>query len=267
MADFQAVLWYAEKRLYETAKENPNELAADEDVDGYADSEAPDYANAAAAVARANGVTDRRINNALKGAENERSRGARSEAVEGDEGGQTAGAGQRKNSGGFTRQEKRRFIGERAVLRLRSDRAGDAQSPGSYERTSARDGGGVRVLKALGVSYAARWKISRKAGNVFRANELAAPDFLELAPSEENAKKFRDAISANKAALRHGAAVYVYDAADYRGMRLLLSEDGKSGVAIKPDGDIVSVFSTRGAGRAEMELAVAAGEGHPGVGA
>jgi hypothetical protein len=43
MADLQAVLWYAEKRLYESAKEDPN----DDDVEGYSDDEAPDYANAA----------------------------------------------------------------------------------------------------------------------------------------------------------------------------------------------------------------------------
>ena len=42
-------------------------------------------------------------------------------------------------------------------------------------------------------------------------------------------------------------------------MRLFLAEDGKSGVAVKPDGDIVSVFSTGRAGRAAMDLAVAVG--------
>ena len=54
-ADLQAVLCYAEKRLYETAKED---VAAGDDVSGYEDDEAPDYANAAAGVARANGVPE-----------------------------------------------------------------------------------------------------------------------------------------------------------------------------------------------------------------
>lgn len=259
MADLQAVLWYAEKRLYETAKENPEELAADEDVEGYADDEAPDYANAAADVARKNGVTDRRINATLKRVENERSGAARPADAEGDAQGQGAGAGQPAAPGGFTRQQKRKFIGERAVLRIRANREGNAQQPGAYARDSGEDSGRVRLLKALGVKYTEIWKIESKAGNVFRANAVEAPVFLELERSEQSAARFKQAISQNKAALKFGAAVYVYPAEDYRGMRLFLSRDGKSGVAIKPDGDIVSVFSAGGAGRAVMELAVSAG--------
>lgn len=50
MSDLQALLWYPERRLYDTAK------AADEVDQGYSDDEAPDYANAAMALALANGV-------------------------------------------------------------------------------------------------------------------------------------------------------------------------------------------------------------------
>jgi hypothetical protein len=88
---------------------------------------------------------------------------------------------------------------------------------------------------------------------------MVLPTFVELAPTLENAKQFEKAIADNKAELKFGAAVYVYPAEDYRGMKLFLADDGQSGVAVKPDGDIVSVFSTGGAGRAVMELAVAAG--------
>jgi hypothetical protein len=88
---------------------------------------------------------------------------------------------------------------------------------------------------------------------------MPAPEFLELAATAENAERFTASISENKAAHPFGAAVYVYPAEEYQGMRLFLTKDGKSGVAIKPDGDIVSVFSTGGAGRSVMELAVAAG--------
>jgi hypothetical protein len=41
MSDLQALLWYPEKRLYDTAKQNDGESR------GYEDDEAPDYANAA----------------------------------------------------------------------------------------------------------------------------------------------------------------------------------------------------------------------------
>jgi hypothetical protein len=255
MADLQAVLWYAEKRLYETAKDDPNQLAADEGVEGYDDESAPDYANAAARIARQKGVTDRRINATLKRIEDERSTAARSE----DDVSQDTGAGQPAAVREFTRQEKRKFLGERAILRVRSNRAGDAQPSGSYAPKSEPDGGRVRVLKSLGVSYTQEWKVTRDAATAFRANKMPAPEFLELAATAENAERFTASISENKAAHPFGAAVYVYPAEEYQGMRLFLTKDGKSGVAIKPDGDIVSVFSTGGAGRSVMELAVAAG--------
>jgi hypothetical protein len=60
MADFQALMWYPEKTLYETAG------AKDDATDGYDDEEAPDYANAAAALAKQQGVTDEQINAAIE---------------------------------------------------------------------------------------------------------------------------------------------------------------------------------------------------------
>jgi hypothetical protein len=59
MSDFQALLWYPEKRLYDAAK------TADESSEAYEDDEAPDYANAAAKLARAQGVSDSDITAAL----------------------------------------------------------------------------------------------------------------------------------------------------------------------------------------------------------
>jgi hypothetical protein len=61
MADLQALLWYPEKRLYDAAK------TKDEDADsGYEDDAAPDYANAAASLARSKGVSDEAINRTTK---------------------------------------------------------------------------------------------------------------------------------------------------------------------------------------------------------
>ena len=257
MADLQAVLWYAEKRLYETAKEDPN---ADEDIEGYSDDDAPDYANAAADVARQKGVSDARIKSALKKEErNERPTGTRPATASGIEVPPAVAAGKPPAAGGFAGREKRQFIGERAVLRARADRAGDGQQSAAFAGDGGTDGRRVRVLKNLGVSYTQKWKASREMGTVFRANDMVLPTFVELAPTLENAQQFEKAIADNKAKLKFGAAVYVYPAEDYQGMKLFMAEDGKSGVAVKPDGDIVSVFSTGGAGRAVMELAVAAG--------
>lgn len=257
MADLQAVLWYAEKRLYETAKEDPN---ADEDIEGYSDDDAPDYANAAADVARQKGVSDARIKAVLKKEErNERPTGTRPATASGIEVPPAVAAGQPPAAGGFAGREKRQFIGERAVLRARANRTGDGQQSPAFAGDGGADGGRVRVLKNLGVSYTQKWKASRETATVFRANDMVLPTFVELAPTLENAKQFEKAIADNKAELKFGAAVYVYPAEDYQGMKLFMAEDGKSGVAVKPDGDIVSVFSTGGAGRAVMELAVAGG--------
>lgn len=256
MADLQAVLWYAEKRLYESAKQD---LADDDTIEGYSDDEAPDYANAAAEVARKAGVSDRRITLALN---KEATRGRPTDARPGDgaEGSQAV-TGQQEPAAGFTRQDKKFFIGARAVLRVRSNRDGAGQSSGAYTRAGDGGRGKARVLKALGVSYVEEWKLSRSAKTVFTANNLATPVFLELAPGDAtNAQRFADAITTSKQASGAvGAAVYVYPEADYAGMRLFLAKDGKSGFALKPDGDIVSVFSQGGAGRAVMELAVSTG--------
>ena len=60
MSDLQALLWYPEKRLYDAAK------TADEGVAGYEDDEAPDYANAAASLAKQLGVSEEQINSAIQ---------------------------------------------------------------------------------------------------------------------------------------------------------------------------------------------------------
>jgi hypothetical protein len=255
MADLQAVLWYAEKRLYESAKDNNVD---EESTEGYSDEDAPDYANAAAGVARSLGVSDRKINNALKKeSKDERARRTRlqneQEAVAGE---------QQAQAGGFTSREKRLFAGAVATRIARSNRSGDQKQSWSYSAKSSGDGGKVRLLKKLGVTYAQEWKAGAGLARVYRNNGITVPkSFYELDQgSDKNAARFTEAITASKQASGDiGAAVYVYPAEDYKNMRLFLSDDGLSGVAVKPDGDIVSVFSQAGAGRSVMELAIAAG--------
>jgi hypothetical protein len=41
---------------------------------------------------------------------------------------------------------------------------------------------------------------------------------------------------------RYASSVYVYDESEYAEMRMLVTEDGKAGVALKDD-EVVSVFS------------------------
>lgn len=60
---------------------------------------------------------------------------------------------------------------------------------------------------------------------------------------------FFNAITQAKKENQHGAYVTAYDANDYTGFRTMLDDTGKAGVAVKPDGDIISVFSNPTSGR------------------
>lgn len=67
--------------------------------------------------------------------------------------------------------------------------------------------------------------------------------FHELAPGPAGAEFFHDAIAVSKDGTAAGACVHVYPADEYTGMRLFLTSDQQTGFAVKPDGDIVSVFN------------------------
>lgn len=84
---------------------------------------------------------------------------------------------------------------------------------------------------------------------IYNLNGIATPDLYELAPTAENAQIFADAITASKEGNKYGAAVDVYAVDKYQEMRLFLTEDRMSGVAIKSNGDIVSVFNDKRSGR------------------
>lgn len=92
MADLQAVLWYPEKRLYDAAKADDGDAES-----GYADDEAPDYANAAADLASQKGVPADKIAQVTKEiddeiAANKRARDAGRGDRESLEAGASAGA-------------------------------------------------------------------------------------------------------------------------------------------------------------------------------
>ena len=67
------------------------------------------------------------------------------------------------------------------------------------------------------------------------------PPLYQLAPSE--ADTFRRNMLTTKERNPHAAAVDVYSTQDYQRMTMLLTPDGCAGVAVKPDGDVVSVHS------------------------
>jgi GNAT superfamily N-acetyltransferase len=80
----------------------------------------------------------------------------------------------------------------------------------------------------------------------------------------ENAKDFRDAIEVVRTSGPFGAAVYVYSEEEYANMRMFMNDDRTAGIAVKPDGDIVSVFVQPGSkdkGGARSMIATAVDQG------
>ncbi len=80
-------------------------------------------------------------------------------------------------------------------------------------------------------------------------NEVANPDLFIEHITESKKNKF-------------SSSVYIYPREDYANMRLFMTADGKAGLAIKPDGDIVSVFTYgEGKGRIGQLIEMAIKEG------
>lgn len=113
---------------------------------------------------------------------------------------------------------------------------------GPFARTGVERGAADERTSPIHAAAAARYTTPRKED--LAAAGQSTGDFVELNKSSQAAKLFRDTLLEQKAALGDtGAQVEVYPRYT-KDMRLFLSEDGQSGFAIKPDGDIVSVFSS-----------------------
>jgi len=250
MSDLQALLWYPEKRLYDIAKSD--EIASE----GYSDDEAPDYANAAAKLARSLGISDAKIQSAITKAENEYENRVSARPAKPSAGGQQAQATVPAAVRGFGEREKRSFLTTGVVRRIRSAGTNPTSQPNSYKR---KGGGDDRSSRVLGIPTVAVFTPATTFKNALSEVPAAAPKFFEMGP--EGAKTFRDSIQASKESSPFGASVFVYDEADYADMRTFLSDDGKAGFALKGD-DIVSVFAgpeQRGAVNSILQLATQEG--------
>jgi len=250
MSDLQALLWYPEKRLYDIAK-------SDEDAsEGYSDDEAPDYANAAAKLARGVGVSDADIQSAITEAEKEYETRVSAGPAEPSAGGQQAKPTVPEAVRGFGERQGRTFLTTGVVHRVRSAGADPANQPNSFKR---KGGGDDKSSRVLGLPSVAIFTPATTFKNALGEVPAAAPKFFEV--GADGAKTFRNSIQASKDSSPFGASVYVYDEADYADMRLFLAEDGNAGFALKGD-DIVSVFAgpeQRGAVNAILQLATQEG--------
>lgn len=106
------------------------------------------------------------------------------------------------------------------------------------------------------------WVVDTNSKNTFNNTKVSKASYKELPQDIENGNSFYNAISQAKADLGDlGASVHTYTPEEYSQMKMFLSEDGLSGVAVKPDGDIVSVFVNPNA-KAANYIGKGGGRGH-----
>ena len=101
-----------------------------------------------------------------------------------------------------------------------------------------------------------------KIKSIFEGAGISTPSYNKLKlNNQQSIDTFKNAIAKAKQSLGNdGASVELKD--DYTDINLYLSEDGESGFGIKPNGDIVSVFSSKKVkGRAHHLLEMAVYEG------
>lgn len=130
------------------------------------------------------------------------------------------------------RERERARVFERTVdlvRLLRSDRAAGESGQRAFTRKSAADG---RVS----------WRLTKEARQLLQDWEAD----WKTVYNETDPASFRDAITRSTQANEFGAAVEIKSLEDYgaEGVQRFVSDDGLAGFAVKPDGDIVSVFST-----------------------
>ena len=138
-------------------------------------------------------------------------------------------------------KKKKRFIAGETVKRIRartsSPTAGTQAGP--YGPTGDRKYRKHTVGRFQNVQTQPL-RLDIRSRNALDTAELSSLDLVEITDPRKS-KIYHSQISKAKQLNKHGAAVYLYDETDYEGMRLFMTEDGKSGFALKGD-DLVSAF-------------------------
>tara|TARA_Y100000592_G_C5481353_1_gene325754 strand:+ start:1724 stop:10243 length:8520 start_codon:yes stop_codon:yes gene_type:complete len=227
-ADFQALMWYHEKRLLSSM--GTQSTGADND-----------YVDGAIAYARREGFTDDQIAEALPPTDRDR--------VYPD-------SGARRPDEGISRESAENDTAANLKYSV-----SPAKAAAIAVRIGAGDNGRVwrrkRSSREVGqYDVAAEYKVAPYAARLFNEQGVKTPAIFELAQTMRSAQQFAEAIDRAKIAQGPlGSSVYVYpvettaDETGYADMRLFLTRDGKAGFALKEgeiDGlvDIVSVFNT-----------------------
>ena len=138
--------------------------------------------------------------------------------------------------------EERRELKRQAFAKIRNDTGSNGQ------RTFIRRG--------------SVWGLNEQYKEILSKADIPTFNVRQLEKGNiKSAQQFSNTIKNIKKELGDkGASVSIYSEEDYKDMDLYLSEDGQSGIAVKPNGDIVSVFAgdnaPRGSGYTLMLLAI-----------
>ena len=236
-ASMQALVWYPEQELYKSFGVKLRVTSQD-------------YAGAIRKILEKEGYSGRELSAAAESGSRgaQRVAGQPLEAEDAGVVGQVEQPDAAERAGRqLTARERERLLVSEVIKRYRQS---SAEAQGSYKIRSAGDGRRIRVLSN---DAKAEYKPVITFKNSLGAVGKPAPTMYEL---DGGAPLFRQAIQDSKNNSKFGAAVYVYDEADYANMRLFISDDGKSGFALKGN-DIVSVFSgQKGSANAMLQLAV-----------
>lgn len=239
-AAMQALIWYPEQELYKALGVR---LAVT----------SQDYAGAAEKVLKEQGYGQDEIRAAAEG---RLPGGARRVADAADAGFDEAAGQEPQGPRPLEGRERREFLHARVVAETRRSLA----AAPLYREGS---GGGQKPWVDVGGSRTRptrTFKIASRANiNALQAVGISTPEIHEV----DRPDLFALAIQGSKANNPSAASVYVYPVEEYSAMRLFLTSSGKSGFAIKPDGDIVSVFNydpdNKGVVHAMLPLAVQLG--------
>jgi hypothetical protein len=131
---------------------------------------------------------------------------------------------------------------EPAPLEQRLVRTDLAAIPEPYARKGYRGGGSLR-LRSDGVPVIATYEPDSDLDKALERIGADSATYHEFGPGQGEA--FAKLIGDSARQTRYGAAVHVYDSAEYNEMRLFATPDGNAGFALHGD-DIVSVFKAKG---------------------
>ena len=222
MASIQALLWFPEKDLYLHFGVTSKKAAP------------TDYEQEMTKVARKKGVSKKEIDDGLRNS-TQPANGQSDGSTDGQDRGESRSDAELRDAvrtNQYVRRLGQELGGGDGAFRRGSRKTNTLNLPSGRQKV---DGTSYKV--GTGWKRTLLSKLQSAAGS--------PTQYIELAPSKENAQLFTDLIT--RAAQSHGdrgKQVYIYDVEEIADAKLFITPDGLGGFAVKKDGDIVSLFAT-----------------------